>query len=120
MRALLAAGAALALLAGCGDDTDTSAQTTSTPATPSGGVAATAVDIKGYAFDPRDVTVKVGQKVSWTNEDSAEHNVVAEDGTFESEDLEQGDTFEYTTEKAGRFSYVCTYHPQMKATLTVR
>jgi plastocyanin len=107
-------------LAGCGDDdsSDTGAST-STPATPSGGVAATTVDIKGFAFNPAETRVKVGQKVTWTNDDSAEHNVIADDGTFKSEDLEQGDTFEYTADKAGTFSYVCTYHPQMKATLTV-
>ena len=119
MRALLAATATLALFAaGCGDDDESGS--TSTPATPSGGVAANAVDIKGFAFNPADATVKVGQKITWTNSDSAEHNVVADDGTFKSEDLEQGDTFEYTAKKAGTFSYVCTYHPQMKATLTVQ
>jgi plastocyanin len=117
----LAAAATLALgLAACGDDDSSdSGSSSSTPATPSGGVAATAVEIKGFAFNPADTTVKVGQKVTWTNEDSAEHNVIADDGTFKSEDLEQGDTFEYTADKAGTFSYVCTYHPQMKATLTV-
>jgi plastocyanin len=117
----LAAAATLALgLAACGDDDSSdSGSSSSTPATPSGGVAATAVEIKGFAFNPADTTVKVGQKVTWTNEDSAEHNVIADDGAFKSEDLEQGDTFEYTADKAGTFSYVCTYHPQMKATLTV-
>jgi plastocyanin len=117
----LAAAATLALgLAACGDDDSSdSGSSSSTPATPSGGVAATAVEIKGFAFNPADTTVKVGQKVTWTNEDSAEHNVIADDGTFKSEDLEQGDTFEYTADKAGTFSYVCTSHPQMKATLTV-
>jgi plastocyanin len=124
MRALLAITATLALFAaGCGGDDSTdsspSAESTSTPAATGGGAAATAVDIKDFAFNPAETTVKVGQKVTWTNDDSTEHNVVADDGTFKSEDLEQGDTYEYTADKAGTFSYVCTYHPQMKATLTV-
>lgn len=128
MRALLVLPLVLVLAAaGCGSDDngDTSSSadrgqsSTSTPATPSGGVSADAVDIKGYAFNPKDATVKVGQKITWTNEDSVEHNVIADDGTFKSKDLEQGDTFEYTAKKAGTFTYICTYHPQMKATLTV-
>lgn len=122
MRALLAVVTTLALFAaGCGgdDDSSSSPEPASTPATPAGGVAADAVDIKGFAFDPADATVKVGQKVTWTNEDSAAHNVVADDGAFESETLEQGDTFEYTADAAGSFAYVCTFHPNMKATLTV-
>lgn len=119
MRALALAPAlaALAFLAGCGgDDTGPS---TSTPATPDGGVAAAAVSIKGFAFNPADTTVRVGQKVTWTNEDSAEHNVVAEGDAFRSQDLNQGDTFEYTPDTAGVYGYVCTYHPQMKGTLKV-
>ena len=117
MRPLAPALAALALLAGCGDD-DTG-PATSTPATPEGGVAATTVEIASFAFAPNETNVRIGQKVEWVNEDSAAHNVVENDGAFESETLEQGDTFAYTTEKAGTFNYICTFHPQMKATLIV-
>lgn len=121
MRALLAITTTLALFAaGCGDDDEDTATTPAPPA--AGGVAspgAAAVDIKGFAFDPTDTTVKVGQTVTWTNSDSAVHDVVADDDMFKSEDLEQGDTFEYTADQAGTFSYICSYHPQMKATLTV-
>ena len=78
------------------------------------------MQIKGFAFNPAATTVKVGQKVTWTNEDSATHNVVADDGSFKSGDLNQGDTFSFTPKKAGTYSYVCTFHAQMKATLTVK
>jgi plastocyanin len=130
MRALLAITATFALFAaGCGDDSSDSSSAGTTSDSAGGGYSAPAsgtagasgaVDIKGFAFNPADTTVKVGQKVTWTNNDSTEHNVVADDGTFKSQDLEQGDKYEYTADKAGTFSYVCTYHPQMKATLTVK
>ena len=115
--ALVPALAALALLAGCGDD-DTG-PSTSTPATPDGGVTAAAVSIKGFAFNPAGTTVKVGQKVTWTNDDSAAHNVVAEGDAFASDSLSQGDTFEYTPDTAGVYGYVCTFHSLMKGTLKV-
>ena len=121
MRALLAITTTLALFAaGCGDDDEDTATTPAPPA--AGGVAspgAAAVDIKGFKFDPADTSVKVGQTVTWTNSDSAGHDVVADDGAFESDTLDQGDTFEYTADKAGTFSYICSIHPQMKATLIV-
>jgi plastocyanin len=131
MRALLAITATLALFAaGCGSDDNSSSDssssspdTTAAPASTSSSSSsgsANAVDIKNFAFNPTDTTVKVGQKVTWTNEDTATHNVVSDDGTFKSKDLGQGDTYEFTADKAGTFSYVCTYHPQMKATLTVQ
>ena len=123
MKTLAAIATTLALaLAGCGDDdsgSESSGSSSSTPATPSGGVSADAVEIKGFAFNPKDVTVKVGQKITWTNADSAPHDVVADDGAFKSDTLETGDTFEYTADAAGSFAYICSIHPQMKATLTV-
>lgn len=125
MRNIATGAAVLALaLAGCGGgdegDSGSSGGATSTPAADTAGGGANAVEIKGFAYGPADMTVKVGDTVTWTNQDSAVHDVVADDGTFESGDLGQGDTFEYTADKAGTFSYVCTYHAQMKATLTVR
>ncbi|MFL5844616.1 MAG: cupredoxin family copper-binding protein [Solirubrobacteraceae bacterium] len=128
MRALLAISATLVLFAaGCGGDDSDDSSASDTTSTARGyssdqGAATSGdkVDIKNFAFNPADKTVKVGTKITWTNGDSAEHNVVADDGTFKSEDLEQGDTFVYTADKPGTFSYVCTYHSQMKATLTVK
>jgi plastocyanin len=72
-----------------------------------------------FAFDPKSVTVKKGQKVTWTNSDPAPHNVTSNDGTLKSKDFAKGQSFTYTATKAGTFNYICTIHPQMKATLTV-
>jgi len=124
MRAFLALPVLVAVLAfaGCGSsssDKGSSSSGSSSPATPSGGVTAGAVKIKDFAFDPDPVTAKVGQKITWTNEDSVAHNVIADDGTFKSATMNQGDTYSFTPKKAGTFSYVCTFHAQMKATLTV-
>jgi plastocyanin len=125
------ASAAL-LAAGCGSSSSSSSSSggngsssgaASTPAgagetTSSDGQ--TAVQIKGFAFNPGKPTVKVGQKITWTNADPVAHNVVAKSGaSFSSETLNQGDSFSYTPTKAGAIDYVCTFHPNMQATLTV-
>jgi len=124
--------ASAALLAGCGSSGSSSSSgsggsgsssgsaATSTPAPSSSSGGQTAVQIKGFAFNPDKATVKVGQKITWTNQDSVAHNVVAKSGaSFSSKSLNQGDSFSYTPTKAGTISYVCTFHPNMKATLTV-
>lgn len=114
--------------AGCGGDEEED----STPA--GGGGAATQEDtstgeasgegltiaMKDFKFDPKNATVKVGQTVTWTNEDSAPHNAVDEKGgAFKSELFNKGETYEFTAEKAGKIDYVCTIHPGMEGTLTV-
>jgi plastocyanin len=120
------------LVAGCGGDdsssSDTGGQAEQTAtAAPSGGegggggeaASGDTVEIKmqNIAFDPADATAKVGQKVVWTNEDSAPHNVIG--GPLKSETFGKGGTYEFTPKKAETISYVCTIHPGMKATLTV-
>ena len=39
--------------------------------------------------------------------------------TIKSEDFNKGQSFTYTATKPGTFAYICTIHPQMKATLIV-
>jgi len=120
-------------LAACGGDDD--AGPASTPAAqgteapdeapaeeateePAGGGEATEVAIKDFTFSPDPVEVKVGDTVKWTNEDAAPHTATA-DGEFDSKNMGQGGTFEYTAAKAGTFKYICTIHPSMKGTLEV-
>jgi plastocyanin len=125
MRRLALLLAMLALVAaGCGgdDDTDTGATEAQPTATAdAGGGAASsgdvAISMKNIQFDPAEATAKVGQKVVWTNDDSAPHNVVG--GPIKSETFGQGETFEYTPDKAGTIEYVCTIHPGMEGKLTV-
>ena len=124
-RILLALCAVVALAAaGCGSSNDNSgSSSSSTPAASSssssgGGVA---IKMQNIAFDPKDVTVKVGQKVTWTNDDSTDHNVTADSGAdFKSKDFGNGATFEFTPDKAGTIKYECTLHPGMTATITVQ
>lgn len=128
---LLTSLIACAALAGCGSSgsssssssTPAAAPTTSTAASSSASSSSSgAVQIKAanFAFSPTTVTVKKGQKVTWTNGDPAPHNVTSSDGTLKSPDFQQGKSFTWTANKTGTFKYICTIHPNMKATLVVQ
>jgi len=109
---------AASALAGCGGGGSSSSSTSSSGSGTSGN--ATAVTMKNIAFAPSSVTVKVGQKITWTNDDSVTHNVTATSGaSFRSSDFSQGGTFSYTPTKAGTIHYVCTIHPGMDGTIVV-
>jgi plastocyanin len=78
------------------------------------------VTMHNVAFGPRDVKVKLGQAIVWTNEDRVPHDVVAtSDADFDSGDLDAGRTFEYRPTSAGTVAYVCTLHQGMTGTITV-
>jgi amicyanin len=78
------------------------------------------VEIMDYKYSPATLTVKVGDTVTWTNHDSAPHDVTITEGPekFKSPTLKKGESFSYTFEKAGKYSYYCSIHPDMKASVT--
>ena len=78
-----------------------------------------AVAIKDFAFSPVSLDIGVGTTVTWTNEDGTPHTATAGDGSFDSGALAQGDTFSHTFGTAGTFDYLCSFHPRMRATVTV-
>ncbi len=125
-RLLLVPLTAVALaVAGCGDDDAETAQTTSsapaaTESAPAASGGKSRIGMKGLQFIPKDVTVKVGTKVTWVNDEEIPHNVVAEEGAdFQSDTFGLDGTYEFEAEEAGVVKYVCTIHPGMEGTLTV-
>lgn len=138
LAAVLTLAAGGLAVTGCGSDSsssDTTKSTAATPpatSTPSGGASADAgsdtpqagatvsISMKDIAFDPKDQTAQVGDKVVWTNDDDVQHNVMADSGaTFESKIFGKGGTFEYTPTAAGTITYECTLHPGMTGTIKV-
>jgi plastocyanin len=76
--------------------------------------------MKNLAFDPATVTIKAGQSVIWTNLDSMNHTVVADNGEFKSGNLAQKDTFTFKFDKAGSYPFHCGIHPSMTGTVVVQ
>lgn len=79
-----------------------------------------AVSISDIKYDPKEIKVKKGDTVVWTNEDDRDHTVTADDGkSFDSGNLNTGGKFDHKFDKPGRYKYHCDYHPRMKATVIV-
>jgi len=75
-------------------------------------------------YIPSYYTVKIGETVSWKNQDSAFHSVTSgnyenPDGLFDSEHLDPGEVFSYKFEELGMYSYYCTLHPWMAGQIKV-
>jgi plastocyanin len=115
--------------AGCGGDDngggggDGQAKTQEEQGSKGGKVVA--VTEKNIQFDPKSVTVAKGTTVRWTNDDSTAHDVTKTGGPgpdFSSGqgDMQQGDTYEQTFKTPGTIKYVCTVHPGMEGTVTVK
>jgi plastocyanin len=125
---LLACLTLLVVAAGCGDDDDDGGgggggggATTEEQAAPEASGGSTEVSMKDIKFDPAEVSVNVGDTVTWVNDDSVGHDVTA-DGFKSGEPgaMQNGDTFEHTFDKAGTFDYVCSVHPGMDGSVTVK
>jgi plastocyanin len=130
MLACLALGL---VVAGCGGDDDddgggggNGAATTEEPAGGGGddggggGGGGAEVSMEEIAFVPAELTVSVGDTVTWTNNDSVPHDVTADSfSSGEPGGMAGGDTFEHTFDEAGTFDYVCTVHPGMEGTVVV-
>jgi plastocyanin len=105
------------VITGCGNqatNTNTSTATNNT----NGTAAANAVTIQNFAFNPASLTVKAGTTVTWTNMDSTIHRIKS--ATFNSSDLNQGDTFQFQFNTPGTYNYSCAIHPSMQGTITVQ
>ncbi len=101
--------------------TSTETQTTATTTTSSNSqIKNVLVTIKNFNFDPNILSVKVGTKVTWTNEDSMSHTVTSKSGTIlNSPTLQTGESFSYTFNTPGIYNYHCTIHPTMEALVEV-
>ncbi|MFF7950876.1 cupredoxin domain-containing protein [Streptomyces griseorubiginosus] len=110
MRALLRAAAALALLTVWLLPADRAS------------AASYSVAMKGYAFSPASLSVPAGSTVTWTNYDTAPHDVKTTSGplSIHSPMLDKGESWSFTFATAGSYGYVCTVHPDMTAGITVR
>jgi plastocyanin len=84
------------------------------------GAATVTVQIKSAGFSPSTVTITHGDKVTWHNADAADHQVVADDGSFASPILHAGQSWTRAFTIAGTFRYHDALHPRLTGKLTVK
>jgi plastocyanin len=75
--------------------------------------------IDNFTFKPGTVTVPVGTRIVWENDDDIPHSIVETTGKFHSPALDTEDKFSFTFDKAGTFEYFCGLHPHMKGKVVV-
>src|SRR5215204_1940357 len=78
----------------------------------------------GNSYNPNLIEIKVGDTVTWINNDSSPHTVTtssssSNDSSFDSGVLRNGEAFSFTFDKEGQYSYFCTLHPSMVGTVVV-
>ena len=77
------------------------------------------VMIEWFAFVPAQLSVNVGDTVTFTNADGAPHTATDVNGAFDTGRLSRGQSATLTFNSAGAFDYFCTIHPNMKASITI-
>jgi plastocyanin len=90
------------------------------------------VSIKNIAYNPPTVTIRQGERVTWTNNDTVGHSVTSDTGTFDSTKsgktcspsdstgcIQPGDRFFITFNAPGTFAYHCTVHSNMHGKVVV-
>ena len=75
--------------------------------------------ISNFSFNPKEIRIKAGTKVVWTNDDSAQHSVTGDGEVFDSQRLAQGQKFEFIFNDKGVFNYHCFVHPSMAGKVIV-
>jgi plastocyanin len=90
-----------------------------------GTASGTLVTVFNYGFHPATLTVSRGTTVTWVNMDFVQHTVTsgseqAPTGLFDSHELSHMQSFSYTFNAPGTYTYFCDVHPDMVGTVIVK
>ncbi|MDQ3968701.1 MAG: plastocyanin/azurin family copper-binding protein [Thermoproteota archaeon] len=95
----------------------------SLPITEEGKVVSIVGNSDSNSYNPNPIEIKVGDTVTWINNDSSPHTVTSSsssnDSNFDSNVLRRGEAFSFTFDKEGEYPYFCTLHPSMVGTVVV-
>lgn len=78
------------------------------------------VIIKNMAFHPSTLTVKAGAHVVWQNEDTVEHSATSDTNQFDTGLMSGSEKADLVFKTPGTYTYHCSKHPDMKATIIVQ
>jgi plastocyanin len=75
--------------------------------------------IDNFTFEPEKLTIKAGTTVTWTNRDDIPHTVASKDKLFKSKVMDTDESYSFTFMTPGEYTYFCSLHPHMTATIVV-
>jgi plastocyanin len=78
------------------------------------------VDIKNFTFAPMTLSISAGTTVTWKFDDAAQHTVSADDKSFVSPAMNNGQRYAHTFTTAGTYKYICSIHQYMTGTIVVK
>ena len=124
---------AAGVLAGCSAHAETP---TAVPTTSASALTGPVINLSSLMFHPTTITVKVGDTITWRNDEAITHTVTSgrfvgvdkttglrssqePDGTFNAKLAGKGKTFSFTFSKPGTYTYYCDIHQGMNATIKV-
>jgi plastocyanin len=91
------------------------------PCTDSTGPTIVSAAVKGNTWTPSTVTAKVGDVITWTNDDGVAHGVALDDGSCAMSGTIPGGggARSLIFSVAGSFPFHCSVHSTMKGTITI-
>ena len=75
--------------------------------------------IQDFVYDPALVAVRVGDVVTWANQDIVPHTVTAEDGSWDSGQIGPGESWSMIVSEEFGAAHFCVYHPGMRSRLAI-
>ena len=78
------------------------------------------VTVQDFSFGPGRLEIKPGTTVTWTNGGQVVHTATAEDGSFDTGEIQPGESGSVTFSRPGTYPYNCTPHPFMKGAVVVK
>ena len=78
------------------------------------------VSIDNFTFSPKELKVKAGTTVTWTNHDDIPHGIASSNNAFaKSKALDTDDSYSFTFTAPGTYQYFCYIHPHMVGSIIV-
>jgi plastocyanin len=80
------------------------------------------VTIDNFAFQPAELTVSVGTRVTWVNRDDVPHTATdtARQRRFDSGTLDTDGRYTHVFSQPGTYEYFCAVHPHMTGRIIVK
>jgi plastocyanin len=76
--------------------------------------------VEDFSYEPARLEVQRGTTVTWTNRGQVIHTVTANDGSFDSGNIDSGAKGSIRFSRPGTYEYHCTPHPFMRGVVVVR